>query len=211
MVLSNHTDAVLSSTIANNRLITGSRDGSIAISDLESGHHLHALKGHQEPVYELAMTKDGKGIISRSTDGKFNLWDLNGMNLRTGQHQLKRTLSIGSLAIPVYSPDRSLYVQTTEPHIGALLLAATKKPYVYFKGHAARITCAAFSPDGSRVVTGSSDETAKLWDIQTGLELLSLGPHGAAVTHAQFSADGQAVVTGTSDGRVFVWKSDAWK
>ena len=211
MVLSNHTDAVLSSTIADNRLITGSRDGSIAISDLESGHHLHALKGHQEPVYELAMTKDGKGIISRSTDGKFNLWDLNGMNLRTGQHQLKRTLSIGSLAIPVYSPDRSLYVQTTEPHIGALLLAATKKPYVYFKGHAARITCAAFSPDGSRVVTGSSDETAKLWDIQTGLELLSLGPHGAAVTHAQFSADGQAVVTGTSDGRVFVWKSDAWK
>ena len=37
-----------------------------------------------------------------------------------------------------------------------------------FKGHTNIVTAVAFTPDGSRIVTGSCDKTAKVWDAQSG-------------------------------------------
>jgi WD40 repeat protein len=41
------------------------------------------------------------------------------------------------------------------------------------KGHSAPIWCVAFSPDGQRIVTGSWDQTAKVWEAASGRVLLS--------------------------------------
>ena len=45
------------------------------------------------------------------------------------------------------------------------------------KGHTGIVTSASFSPDGSRVVTGSRDRTAKVWDAKSGAEVLTLKGH----------------------------------
>ena len=45
------------------------------------------------------------------------------------------------------------------------------------KGHTGTVTSASFSPDGSRIVTGSRDETAKVWDAKSGAEVLTLKGH----------------------------------
>jgi WD40 repeat protein len=37
-----------------------------------------------------------------------------------------------------------------------------------FKGHEDRVSSAAFSPDGKRIVTASRDNTARVWDADTG-------------------------------------------
>ncbi len=68
------------------------------------------------------------------------------------------------------------------------------------RGTRARCRCVSFSPDGSRIVTGSVDGTAKVWDARTGSALLDLKGHTGAVTSASFSPDGTRIVTG-SDGR----------
>jgi hypothetical protein len=41
-------------------------------------------------------------------------------------------------------------------------------------GHGDQVTSAAFSPDGKRVVTASDDTTARIWDAETGREIVSL-------------------------------------
>ena len=68
------------------------------------------------------------------------------------------------------------------------------------KGHSALVRSTSFSPDGSRVVTGSDDMTAKVWDARTGAELLTLKGHTGPVYSVTFSPDGSRVVTGSYVG-----------
>jgi WD40 repeat protein len=75
------------------------------------------------------------------------------------------------------------------------------------KGHTSAIWSAAFSPDGSRIVTGSKDRTAKLWDAKTGAEVLTLRGHTNTVQSVSFSADGSRILTGSLDGTAKVWDS----
>jgi hypothetical protein len=64
-----------------------------------------------------------------------------------------------------------------------------------------------FSPDGQRILTGSRDQTARLWDAVSGRELLSLKGHRGWVITVAFSRDGQRIVTASSDGTAKVWEA----
>ena len=72
-------------------------------------------------------------------------------------------------------------------------------------GHTSHVTDARFSPDGSRIVTGSQDQTAKVWDARTGRPLLELKGHTNAVDCVCFSPDGTRIVTGSLDKTAKVW------
>ncbi len=72
-------------------------------------------------------------------------------------------------------------------------------------GHTSPVWWVSFSPDGSRIVTGSVDGTAKVWDARTGSASLDLIGHKGAVTSALFSPDGSRIVTGSSGGTAKVW------
>jgi hypothetical protein len=73
------------------------------------------------------------------------------------------------------------------------------------KGHGAEVVTAVFSPDSRRVLTGSVDETARIWDAGSGRELLRLKGHTGPVEAAAFSTDGRLVVTASDDKTARVW------
>jgi WD40 repeat protein/tetratricopeptide (TPR) repeat protein len=73
------------------------------------------------------------------------------------------------------------------------------------KGHGDSVTGVAVSPDGSRIVTGSSDKTARVWDAKTLAELATLKGHTGGVTSVAVSPDGSRIVTGSSDETARVW------
>ncbi len=73
------------------------------------------------------------------------------------------------------------------------------------KGHEENVTSAAFSADGTRVVTASDDKTARVWDAATGRELAALKGHEGSVRSAAFSGDGTRVVTASFDKTARVW------
>ncbi len=72
---------------------------------------------------------------------------------------------------------------------------ATGWRLVGFEGHTGRVTAAAWTPDGTRVVTGSADRTLKVWDVSTGYELLTIYGHDGAVSAVAVSPDCARIVS----------------
>ena len=71
---------------------------------------------------------------------------------------------------------------------------------------------AAFSPDGKRIVTASSDKTARLWDAETGKQIGEpLKGHTASVSSAAFSPDGKRIVTASEDKTARLWDAATGK
>ena len=71
-------------------------------------------------------------------------------------------------------------------------------------GHTERINSIAVSPDGRRVLTGSRDRTARLWDSANGRQVMMLREHKAWVNRVFFSPDGSAILTLGPDGQAIL-------
>ena len=78
-------------------------------------------------------------------------------------------------------------------------------------GHTGGVKSAAFSPDGKRIVTASSDKTARLWDAETGKPIGELDGHEGWVWRAAFSPDGKRIVTASGDKTARLWDADTGK
>src|SRR5882762_1835589 len=72
-------------------------------------------------------------------------------------------------------------------------------------GHSDCVNAVAFSPDGTHIVSGSDDNTLRLWDTVSGAHLNSLEGHSDPVESVTFSPDGTLVVSGSTDRTLRVW------
>jgi WD40 repeat protein len=150
--------------------LVGEAMGPIHLYDLETGKEILTLAGHQHVVGALAVPRDGKVLLSGSDDCTGRLWDvLSGKEVFTLAGH-KRT--VGAVA---FSPDGRLAASggcsTTnpsdlrEPRRIRLWDLFTGKEVAHFEGHTADVTSLAFSPDGSRLVSGLRDGTVLVWDV----------------------------------------------
>jgi WD40 repeat protein/serine/threonine protein kinase len=74
-----------------------------------------------------------------------------------------------------------------------------KATMVELTGHTDSVGSAAFSPDGTRIVTDSHDATARVWDAATGKSLAKLKGRSLQIPSVAFSPDGTRIVTVSDD------------
>ena len=72
-------------------------------------------------------------------------------------------------------------------------------------GHSDSVTDVAVFPDCSRIVSASCDKFVKIWDANSGLELLELTGHSSAVVVVAVFPDCSRIVSGSDDKSVKVW------
>ncbi len=95
---------------------------------------------------------------------------------------------------------------------GAVCLYRASDGYLInlIQAHTNRVNVVAFSPDGTRLATGSDDRTIKIWQItQNGLSAVlerTLTGHTAAVTKLSFDTAGTRLASGSDDETVRVWR-----
>jgi WD40 repeat protein len=154
------------------------------------------LTGHSEWVSAIAFRAGTKELVTGSWDRTLIVWDTaTGEKLRTIQ-------ATGNVVSVAYSHDGSLLAWAEGPR-AVIIPAAGGEPKV-LKGHLLSVTALAFSPDGKRLVTCGSDDSARIWDVATGDCLRTLD-HGADANCGCFSPDGTLIATGAADGNVRIW------
>jgi len=77
--------------------------------------------------------------------------------------------------------------------------------------HESTVLAVAFSPNGTRVLTGSADGTARLWSATSGEALGVPMRHEDSVVEVTFSPDGALVLTGSGDGAAQLWSATSGK
>lgn len=142
------------------------------------------------------------------------------LDARTGleRHELVRS-QIWSQAV---SPDGSLLAQGTATgrtylyRSGASRSASSAasgdtpghdlfRHLGFVLGHSESVVAVAFDRRSERMVTGSTDGTARVWDLASLKELAVLIGHEGVVTQVFFTPDGRRVVTGSVDGTARIW------
>jgi WD40 repeat protein len=67
------------------------------------------------------------------------------------------------------------------------------------------VVAASFSPDGSRIISGSYDNTLKLWNAASGNCILTLSGHSNWVNAAAFSPNGRHIISASNDNTLKLW------
>ncbi len=151
-------------------------------------------------VYAVAISPDGKTIVSGSDDNSIKIWDK-----KTGK-LLKslegHTSYVNSVAI---SPDGKTIVSGSMDNSVKIWDKKRGKLLKSLDGHTYSVSSVAISTDGKTIVSGSRDNSVKIWDKKTGKLLKSLEGHTDPVHSIAISPDGKTIVSGSDDGSVKIW------
>jgi WD40 repeat protein/serine/threonine protein kinase len=192
---------------------------------LHDGRWLFTLEGHIGAVNGAVFSPDGNRIATWSEDGTIRLWDtLSGHCIDTIDAPTRKMVPRGWAE----SPDKVLTFSQAfgDKHSNVYCVAFTGDSsklvlgcadgtvYLYqgskclasFTGHTHHVRCISCSADSRYIVSGSNDETVKVWDTETGKLVDSLNGKSSFVHAVAVSADGSVIVSRTADGSIKVWR-----
>lgn len=156
------------------------------------------LAGHGGPVRSIAISADGKNVLSGSFDTAAIRWSLAG-----GSAEQVLRFHADAVNAVAFLKDGRMATAGADAKI-ALWTAGRPQPDEVLEGHAAPIVALAVSPDGATLASAAWDGTARLWSLGSGAERVLEG-HAQNVNGVAFMPDGKSLVSVGYDFTVRIW------
>jgi WD40 repeat protein len=161
---------------------------------------LGVLRGHDDVVFSVSFSPDGKKLVSASFDHALGLWDVDKAELikKYAPHSdFVYAVAFAPSGQHLFSASKDRTVQMTD--------LATGKSVFTFSGLDQDIMAVAVSPDGKNVVSSGFETSIYWWNPQTGERIKAQGGHGVAVHDLAFSKDGKRLISAGADRTVRLW------
>lgn len=172
--------------------ISGSRDTTLRVWDIQTGLCTKVLVGHLASVRCLEI--HGDTVVSGSYDTTAKIWSISeGRCLRTlnGHFSQIYAVAFDGKRVATGSLDTSVRIWNAGTGVCEAIL----------QGHTSLV--GQLQMRGNTLVTGGSDGSVRVWSLEKMAPVHRLAAHDNSVTSLQF--DDNRVVSGGSDGRVKIW------
>ena len=188
------------------RAVSGSKDRTLRLWDLDNGQCLHALKGHEGWIFCVGITPDGRYAVSGGEDQSVRVWSL----ARGQSQQPSQEVHNDSVNDVSITPDGLCAVSVSGSNLRVddtlrIWNLSNGECLRVLKGHRSWIQCVSVSPDNLHVISGAFSAPLHYWNIENGKCLRTLTGHGSGVNVVRFTADGRYAVSGSDDGTLRVW------
>ena len=160
-------------------------------------------EGHKGTVFALAVTPDGKRIVSGSGDNTIRVWDLE-TGAAIGKPIEGHESAVNAVAVTpdgkrIVSGSADNTIRVWDLETGA----AIGKP---IEGHERAVNAVTVTPDGKRIVSGSYDSTIRVWNLETGAAIgKPIEGHKKLVSSIVVTPNGKHIVSGSYDSTIRVW------
>jgi len=185
------------------RLVSGGADKTLRVWDVAGGQPVVKIEGFGASVESVALHPNGNQAASGGADGLVATWKLDTPAPRAlgGADEAPATVAAVSrdgkwLATAGLAGGKPA-VLVRDVASGAIAKTLL--------GHEAAITAVAFSADAAKLVSGSQDKTARVWNLADGQPISKFAGHTQAVTAVAFDAGGGQVVSGAADNSLKLW------
>lgn len=182
--------------------LSGSKDGTLILWDVETGRPLFRYYGHGRPVMSLAFNPNGKRIVSGDDSGQIRSWELD------PRGELQRFSPAESeLSQIQVSPDGRLALAVDSENGIELWDLANGSLARRLKEHSQPIVSAGFSSDGQFILSSDKSGEIVLWNAALGGVIRRFGGFTSTAV-AALSPDNRLVVAGGEDGMLRLWDKD---
>jgi WD40 repeat protein len=147
---------------------TASWDKTVKIWDRDKTL-VQTLKGHEAPVYGVSFSPDSQQIATASEDNTVKLWSIDGKELSTLKGHTAAVIEVA------FSPNGQIATASNDSTIK--LWDPQGQLITTLRGHRYEVNVVRFAHDGKLLVSGSSDKTVLVWDVEN-LTLKSLVKQG---------------------------------
>jgi len=170
-----------------------------------SDQSLMSFIAHQSGVNSVALSPDGKRLVTGGDDKAVKIWDIaTGKELVAlpGAHEDK-------VSCVAFSPDSKQIVSGDD--LGKIKVwdaAEFNEAITSIRHGNELIRSVSFSPDGKKIVSAMNwDKEIKVWDAATGAEIISFSgsEHADGVSCAAFSPNGKHIASGEWCATIIIW------